>query len=154
MPAYFLDSSTAVKRYVREIGTSWVISLLRQMPANVFYVSRVTLAEVVSAFARRQRGRSLTAKQAGQAKKRFIRDFQHKFFKIEIDAATIERAAELAEKYYLRGYDAVQLAAALKANASRRAIGASALIFVCADNDLRNAAQSEGLAVDDPNAHS
>lgn len=153
MPAYFFDSSAAVKRYVAEVGTAWVIGLFRQTPSNVFYVARITSAEVVSAFARRLRGRSLTAGQATKAKKRFRRDFQHKFFKIEIDAMLVEKATQLADRYALRGYDAVQLAAALTADTARTNFGASGLIFVCADNALRTAAQSEGLAVDDPNAH-
>ena len=153
MPAYFLDSSAAVKRYVRETGTSWMISLFRQTPANVFYAARITAAEFASAAARRLRGRSLTAKQTGRAKKRFKRDFQRRFFKIEIDAQIIEKAEELAEKYFLRGYDAVQLAAALKAQNIRTAGGGGKLIFVCADNALRLAASAEGLAIEDPNAH-
>ena len=53
MAAYFLDSSAAVKRYIRETGTAWIISLFRQTPPNAFYVARITLAEVISACARR-----------------------------------------------------------------------------------------------------
>ena len=153
MSGYFLDSSAAVKRYVRETGTSWVIGLFRHKSANLFYVARITAAEVASALARRRRDGSLTAKQATQAKNRFIRDFQRRFFKTEIDAQIIEKAMELAEKHFLRGYDAVQLAAALKVEAARVKAGAAGLIFVCADNNLRNAASAEGLSVEDPNAH-
>lgn len=153
MSAYFLDSSAAVKKYVREIGTGWLFSLFREKPANTFYVAEITAAEVASARARRFRGLSLTAKQAGQAKKRFERDFQRKFFRIDIDAQIVGEAAKLAEKHFLRGYDAVQLAAALKADNDRIAVGGSKLIFVCADNALRLAASAEGLTVDDPNSH-
>lgn len=153
MPAYFFDSSAAVKRYVRETGTSWIISLFRQTPANVFYAARITSAEVISATARRRRGLSLTVKQAGHAKRRFKRDFHSRFFKIEIDAQIVEKAEDLAEKHFLRGYDAVQLAAALKAQSIRTVGGGSPLIFICADNALRQAAVAEGLTVDDPNSH-
>ena len=153
MSAYFLDSSAAVKRYVRETGTTWTINLFRQR-ANVFHVARIAAAEVASAFARRKRANSLTAKQAAQAKKRFVRDFQRRLFKTEIDAQIIDKAAELAEKHFLRGYDAVQLAAALKIQSARLKAGAAGLIVVCADNNLRNAAQAEGLSVENPNAQS
>lgn len=153
MPAYFLDSSAAVKKYISETGTGWIIGLFRQKPVNVFYVAEITAAEVASARARRFRGLSLTAKQAGQAKKRFKRDFEEKFFRIDIDAQIVEKAEELAEKHFLRGYDAVQLAAAIRADADRIAVGGSKLIFVCADNALRLAASAEGLAVDNPNAY-
>lgn len=59
----------------------------------------------------------------------------------------------LAETHTLRGYDAVQLAAALEANASRVAVGFSSLILITADADLLVAAAREGLAADDPNLH-
>ena len=84
MAAYFLDSSAAVKRYIRETGTAWIISLFRQTPPNAFYVARLTLAEVISACARRWRGKGLTAKQADHAKARFRRDFRRKLFKLTL----------------------------------------------------------------------
>jgi uncharacterized protein len=151
MPAYFFDSSAAVKRYVRETGTNWTIGLFRSPNQNAFYAARVTLVEVISAFTRRMKSGSLSPLQTGKAKTRFRRAFRRKFFKLEIDARLIERAAELAEKYALRGYDAAQLAAALTANDARISIGASALIFVSADSNLNNAAASEGLTVENPN---
>lgn len=151
MAAYFFDSSAMVKRYVREAGTAWVVNLVRNPNTNVFYVARIVSAEAVSAFARRRRDNSLTAKHAAKIKRRFLRDFQQRFFKIEIDAALIQAATELTDKYPLRGYDAVQLAAALKANNARIAVGASTLTFVSADNALNAAAQSENLRVENPN---
>jgi hypothetical protein len=52
----------------------------------------------------------------------------------------------------LRGYDAVQWAAAIEANARCTALGTT-LTFVSADVTLNAAALAEGLAVEDPNAH-
>ena len=153
MPAYFLDSSAAVKRYARETGSAWVLNLFRFARANLFYAARITHTETVSAIAGKKRGRELTAREAAQAVKRFRKHFPYKFFIIEIDEPTVEKATDLAEKHFLRGYDAIQLAAALKADADRKAVGGDGLIFVCADNNLRNAAQTEGLSVEDPNTH-
>ncbi len=153
MAAYFLDSSAAVKRYIIEPGTSWIISLFRQPTPNAFYVARIISVEVVSAFARRLRGRSLTVRQADKAKARFRRDFRRLFFKIEIEALVVEKATDLADKHALRGYDAVQLAAALTANDARLAIGATPLIFVSADTALNRAALAEGLNAENPNLH-
>ncbi len=153
MAAYFLDSSASVKRYVREVGTSWIIKLFRPPTPNVFYVAQIVSVEVVSAFARRLRGRSLTIKQATKAKERFRRDFRHKFFRITVDASLVEAATDLADKYALRGYDAVQLAAALFANNARTANNASPIIFICADNSLNAAAQAESLVIENPNNH-
>jgi len=64
--------------------------------------------------------------------------------------ATVREAALLAEKYFLRGYDAVQLATALRIEGERKVIGAASLVFVSADEDLNQAAQAEGLSVENP----
>jgi hypothetical protein len=60
VPVFFCDSSAIVKRYVNEIGTPWVLSLLAPAAGNRIYVARITSVEVVSAVTRRQRGGSLT----------------------------------------------------------------------------------------------
>jgi hypothetical protein len=57
---------------------------------------------------------------------------------------------DLTQRYRLRGYDAVQLAAGLTANQELQAGGHPALVLVSADNDLLAAAQGEGLATDNP----
>ena len=59
----------------------------------------------------------------------------------------------MAEKHRLRGYDAVQLAAALELNSIRLAMGGQTLVFVSADVNLNNSASAEGLTVDNPNLH-
>ncbi len=59
----------------------------------------------------------------------------------------------LAEKHFLRGYDAVQLAAALELRAELQAAGATNLTFVSADDALNLAASVEGLTVENPNNH-
>jgi uncharacterized protein len=59
----------------------------------------------------------------------------------------------LTQQYGLRGYDAVQLAAALVANDDLVANGNTPLMFVSADSDLLLAAHAEGLATDNPLAH-
>jgi len=51
----------------------------------------------------------------------------------------------------LRGYDAVQLAAALEANDERLANALTPLTLVSADTELNTAAQAEGLNVENPN---
>jgi hypothetical protein len=53
-------------------------------------------------------------------------------------------ASHLAEKHALRGYDAVQLASALKANEERVSNGLSPLTVVSADTELNDAAHAEG----------
>ena len=137
MQAYFFDSSALVKRYIRETGTAWVVNIFRQRPKNQIYVAEVTLPEVVSALTRRHRGLSASSRAYGsRTNARFQRLFDDRLFKIKIDSPTIRVAARLAEKHFLRGYDAVQLAATIKVQAKRELAGASPLIFVTADRDL------------------
>ena len=63
---------------------------------------------------------------------------------MEITESLINEAANLAKKYALRGYDAVQLAATLETEKERLAIGLSPLTLFFADTDLNAAAVSEG----------
>lgn len=154
MQPYFFDSSALVKRYVNEIGTAWIINLFGSRARHQIFVVEITLAEVISALARRHRGLSVSSRAyGGRATMRFHKAFDTKFFKVKVHLPMIRHAALLAEKCFLRGYDAVQLAAAMEVEAERRLVGASPLTLVTADTDLLSAANSEGLLVENPNSH-
>ncbi len=60
MPVFYFDSSAAVKRYVSEKGTAWVVSLFKPSAQNIIYLAQITGVEVVSAISRRQRAGNLT----------------------------------------------------------------------------------------------
>ena len=72
MAAYFLDTSTVVKRYVREIGTSWVQALAAPAAGHSLIVVRITLAETVAAVTRRERTGHTSPQEAARA----LGDFQ------------------------------------------------------------------------------
>ena len=106
-------------------------------------------AETVAAITRRERGGSITPPDAATAVGDFQLDFARQYFIIEVSAPPlVTQAASLARKHALRGYDAVQLAAALDTQARL-----PSLTLLLADVDLNAAALAEGLAVDDPNSH-
>lgn len=151
MSAYFLDSSATVKRFSVETGTNFVINIFKPSNRHIVYVSEIQLAEVVSALSRQTRGKFLTALQSERATRRFRRIFHKRCRKLSATIFLIEQASELSEKYFLRGYDAVQLATALEVERHRQTVGASSIIFVSADNALNKAAASEGLSVENPN---
>ena len=153
MAAYYFDSSAMVKRYVRETGTRWVISLLKPSGGHVCFVARIALVEIVSALTRRARGAALNAAGGAKAVTRFRRAFGKRLFKIDITSDLIEHATSLAEKHALRGYDAVQLAAALQLQAERQAVNLPSITLISADDALNAAAMLEGLSVDNPNLH-
>ena len=151
MPAYFFESSAFVKRFAPERGSSFVLSLLRPLARNRFYAARITEVEVCAALIRRQKGKTLSPDQAAKGLRRLRRDFPRCFTHIAVSEDVVVEALRLAETYGLRGYDAVQLSAALEANGERVARGLLPLILVSADAELNSAAQAEGLAVENPN---
>ncbi len=153
MSVLFLDSSAITKKYIKETGTVWTISLFRPKSANRIYIAEIALVEVVSALTRRYRGHSLSATDFTKVSNRFRRHFTDTFFKTEINLSVIEQASALAEKHALRGYDAVQLASAFNLHSRRQKANLPPLVFVSADNALNAAANAEGLRVDNPNNH-
>jgi len=153
MAHYFFDSSALVKYYVSETGTSWVRAIVDAQPPNDISIAHVTGAEIVAAIARRTRMGLTTVTDAAKAIGIFNTHFQTKYRVVIATLETIERAMSLAEKYALRGYDAIQLGAALMVEAEMTADGFGPLTLISADNELNQAAQTEGLLTDDPNQH-
>lgn len=153
MASYFFDSSALAKRYVTETGTAWVQSLADPAAGNSLYVARITLVELVSAITRRKRNGDLTPAAASAAISDVRADFVSDYQVIEITASLVAQAEALSEKHALRGYDAVQLAAALQANAAYVVAAQSVVTLISADLDLNGAGATEGLIVDDPNTH-
>jgi predicted nucleic acid-binding protein len=150
--SYFVDASALIKRYVNEAGSSWVQSLL--MPATVrIYVARIGSVEVVAALTRLAKGGHISLADAVKNIAAFRHDLSAQYVAVPVNRQTVSFAMDLAEKHALRGYDAVQLACALAANARRLAKRASPLTLVSADMELNAAAAAEGMPVDDPNLH-
>ena len=152
MSAYYFDSSALVKRYVAEMGTAWVTGLMDPAAGNLLHAARLAGVEVVSAFARRLRSGSLSAGHAAAALTRFRADFRRRFLIVAIRSALVNQVMRLAERHFLRAYDAVQLAAALQVHRRCLTLGQS-LTLISADADLNAAAIAEGVLVEDPNRH-
>ena len=151
MANYFFDSSSLMKRFAKEQGTNWVLNIFRKKSNHRINIAEITYVEIISALSRRHRGNTISTTNFQRSLNRFRKLFRNKFFVTPIDLKIIEEAGFLAEKHYLRGYDAVQLASALEVQKTRQSVGASSIIFVSADNALNLAATSEGLTVDNPN---
>ena len=151
MPAYFFDTSALVKRYVHEIGSTWVEAVTDPANGNAIYILCITEVEVTSAIIRRQRGGTLSATDAATALAQFRQDLADEYNTIEVTPALLATAVALVEMHGLRAYDAVQLAAATTLQAYRATLALTNLIFVSADHDLNTAAVVAGLSVEDPN---
>lgn len=70
-----------------------------------------------------------------------------------MDRVVIDRAVELTQRHRLRGYDAVQLAAAVVTRETLQSQLLSSPVFVAADSDLLTAAVAEQLPVENPLDH-
>lgn len=153
MAAYYCDTSGIAKRYVAETGSAWVKSVTDAATGNSIYIVEITAVEIVSAVTRRVRSGSLSQQDGAASYTDFRSDFNAHYIVVPTDSKLIEDAVNIAIKHGLRGYDAVQLAAALQVRAERLALGASAPALISADTELNAAAFAEGLAVENPNNH-
>lgn len=154
MAVYFVDSSALVKRYISEMGSTWVLSLFDPTLSNDVLIAAIAGVEIVAAITRRARGGSISATDATAACSQFRSDLQSEYQVVEITENIINSAMALAEKLGLRGYDAVQLAAGCEINALCIASSLPPAIFVSADDELNAAAASEGLLTKNPNDYS
>lgn len=132
----FLDSSALVKRYVREPGSSQI----RRICATAdVAVARIVYTEVAAALARATREGMLDEPARDVLLDQLGEDLEA-FEVVELRRAVVERTRPLAIRHALRGYDAIQLAAALAVADRGRA-----LRFWSADTHLTAAARAEGL---------
>lgn len=87
-------------------------------------------------------GRRLTESEH-ESKKTEFEEMWSDFAVQTVSGTTIAEAAKLAEQHTLRAYDALHLASAI-------AMEDDDLSFACWDNDLREAAATEGLCLIPP----
>lgn len=151
MTAYFLDSSALVKRYVQEVGSTWVQTITSERAGNEILVARITWVEVLSAFARLQREDNLPADDRTAVVQAYQDDFDTQYQVVEFDRSVSLLAGVLVQRHPLRAYDSVQLASALMLNSVFSRFPYASFRFVTADQRLLTIAQAEGLPVDDPN---
>jgi predicted nucleic acid-binding protein len=151
MDFYFFDSSAVVKNYVQETGTNWVKAIFNSTATKIIYVASITRVEVISAFTRRVKGKTLSAKDANIVSQQFKNDFAGDLRVLEITPDLLDEAVALTETHALRGYDAIQLASAVELSKEIVSLKLGTLIFVSADNELNSAAQAEGLKIENPN---
>lgn len=127
----YADSSALLKRYVSEPDSDLAVDLLASDP--VLVTGRHTVVEI-----RRNLARLLTGSAVTEARAAFTTDIGS-FAIVELDAATCELAAMIAEQTGVRTLDALHLGAA-------RRLG-TGITFLTFDVRQALAARSLGLAV-------
>jgi uncharacterized protein len=153
MPSYDFDTSALAKRYVVEVGSSWVQAVVAQQSGQMIYTSVLTQPEIVSALQRRVREGTLEAHQAQHLAQQVLEHMTQSYALATITPQVITQACALLHRHPLRAYDALHLACAL---AVRQAIERQQLsipILVAADDALLTAAAAEGFPVDNPLQH-
>lgn len=152
MSSYFLDSSALLKHYVNEMGSAWVGEILHPANNHTVHTAAITEVEIIAALARRSKAPGAKPQEFSAAIASFRADFDSYIRVVEITPQLLRSASHLAEKYAMRGYDAVQLAAAIRINTDYQARKIPFSV-VSADDELNAAAVAEGLRVENPNLH-
>jgi predicted nucleic acid-binding protein len=151
--SFYLDTSALAKRYATERGSTWISHLVEPASGHHLWTVRLTGPELIAALSRKARAGDVSVVDAARAAHDFRVDWQRHYQIIEVTVAVADQAMMLAERYGLRGYDAVHLAAALAVSQAYRLAQLPPPVLLSADADQLRVAQLEGLAVDDPNNH-
>ncbi len=136
----YLDTSALVKNYVQEAGSADVKEKSAQ--AESIATSRIAYAEARAALARKYREHGLSRRDHRSIVEDLDQDWDN-YFVVDVSDQVVKSAGNLAEKYALRGADAIHLASGviLSKHAGRN------VLFSCFDGRLSLAARKEGLAI-------
>lgn len=138
----YLDTSALVKLYVREPFTGEMLQLVSSHERLAAH--QILFVEFHATVARLGREARITDDQARRLKHDFLAVWPN-FTQVGLTATLLERAAELAEGFALRGYDSLHLAAAdLLRQASHEP-----LMFASFDRQLNRAARLLGMKCPD-----
>ena len=149
MAEYLLDTSALVKYYHLEVGSPRVIALVDD-PAHRSYISRLTLVEIHSTFARLVREGRLDEAGMRAWQSRFYADLRSRRFRVVRFSPAWEREAirlllRQGIRRPLRTLDALQLAVGVWLRDQGRLDA-----LICVDSRLEAAAQAEGVPVINP----
>lgn len=149
MAGHFFDSSALVKLYHAESGTPAVDQIVSAAD-NLVRISRLTVAELTSAFAIKVRTQSINRDDANLILRQFRGDVATGKLEIFSVAESEFAMAELLVERYafdlrLRALDALQLAVALELRNQELVDH-----FVAADTILCEVARLEGFSVINP----
>jgi predicted nucleic acid-binding protein len=132
----YLDTSSLVKLYVEEDGSSTVDRIVRS--SDVAATSLIAYVEARAAFARRFRERAFTQGEYGRLKTVFEKDWSN-YLVLGVTENMVVLAGDLSEKHALRGFDSIHLASAV----TLRQELSVPIIFSCFDENLQKASECE-----------
>ncbi len=134
----YLDTSAVVKLYATESGTNAIRQAVAA--ADDAATSLIAYAETRAAFAKKYRMGEIEGHELDRIKHEFDLDWPH-VNQLPVEREVVRLAGDLAERFGLKGYDAVHLATADRLYREVR----SPLSFACFDSALNAAASTLGL---------
>ena len=137
-----------MKLYVRETGTERLLRLVTAPDHHQFAILAIAQVEFRSAVRRRERMGDLDGRVVAEVLERFDLHLGTMSVRQGVSDAVLDLACVVVDRYPLRGYDALQLAGCLILQSA----APSTPVFVCADKQLLQAAEAEGLIWLDPTA--
>jgi len=150
MALYFFDASALVKRYVQERGSAWVREVTAGASGHLIHLSVLTVAELASALARRQREGSLSGQERERLFGAFLLDCASAYLLLRIEEDVLEQAITLLNRHPLRTADAIQVATAVLLNHTLPVDQFGPVIIVSSDDRVLQAAAREGLPIENP----
>jgi uncharacterized protein len=138
----YLDTSSLVKLYVEEKGSSEVAAVVEN--ARVVATSIIAYVEARAVFARRFKERSIVKKEYNMLLMSFETDWVN-YLQIKVSQNVVQLAGNLAAKHALRGFDAIHLSSAIYLMNSKMPV-----LFLCHDDKLQKASLREKLIQPNP----
>ena len=108
------------------------------------------LREVAAALAVIERVGRIKRLERDREYRRFTAQLTNRYAIVPLTTSDFATAADLTQRHPLKGYDAMQLAVALRYS---QVLASPQITFVTSDNTLFTAAQAEGLSADNPASH-
>jgi len=136
----YADSSSLAKLYIEEEGSAETKEATRR--AQRVVSSLVAYAELRAALARARSNTRINEDEFRLARARLDADWRAMLV-IDVSNMIVERAGDLADRYLIRGFDAIHLASAQQV----RELNAGEVQFSTADRRLGDAAVAEGFSV-------
>jgi hypothetical protein len=153
MPLYYLEPSALVKRYVQEVGSIWLRTMMDQAVRGTLVISGLGRIEVIAALSRLQRAKPSRAAELARLVYTFRRDVADRLRVMRLTDDLLSRAEAIAMKHGLRAYDAVHLASAMELRDAAAGQPEVETIMVSADEEVLTSAQDERLAIANPLSH-
>ena len=148
MPAFYLDTSGLIKRYLTEQGSEVIDSLVQPPTRNdVAITSFLAVLEVNASITRLAKGGQLRQRVADRILTKFREDTDRALLILPLNNAIGQLAVSVVLDYKLRSADALHLATAFN---YRSYYPEASVVFVTSDRELLEAASLSGLAVLNP----